>query len=373
MEPLARWFGARTLVVEDGRALVVERSCHCRTAVRRAVAERPVAAYFDTRDDRPVDRRRHGHLPGRRGAGGRRRVVVRQYLLPDFPFEPSLLRALVADLATSERLVTYNGRTFDLPMLAARLTFHGLFREQATIARCPRRPAARRRGACSGGRSAERGWRTWSPACWACGGIRLPGQRGAGALFRLPGRRLAGHPGRGARPQLPGRRQPRPAGRGAVRGCAPAAGATRRCSTRAAWRSTCFAPAPLTMRWSSSSRPRRSPADPAEANALRRVASRLLLATGEVERAEELWRIGTRRASVDAATAWIEVARIRERHRGTWRGVGGRHRGLPRARHGAGARARRQHGCHRPDAAACRGPSPATAALGGRRRSTRRA
>jgi hypothetical protein len=56
-------------------------------------------------------------------------------------------------------------------------------------------------------------------------------------------------------------------------------------------------------------------ADPAEANALRRVASRLLLATGEVERAEDLWRIGTRRASVDAATAWIEVARIRERHR----------------------------------------------------------
>jgi hypothetical protein len=55
-------------------------------------------------------------------------------------------------------------------------------------------------------------------------------------------------------------------------------------------------------------------ADPAEANALRRVASRLLLATGEIERAEELWRLGTRRASVDAAGAWIEVARIRERH-----------------------------------------------------------
>jgi hypothetical protein len=54
--------------------------------------------------------------------------------------------------------------------------------------------------------------------------------------------------------------------------------------------------------------------DPAEANALRRVASRVLLASGQVERAEELWRLGTRRASVDAAAAWIEVARIRERH-----------------------------------------------------------
>jgi hypothetical protein len=55
--------------------------------------------------------------------------------------------------------------------------------------------------------------------------------------------------------------------------------------------------------------------DPAEANALRRIATRLLLVTGQVERAEELWRHGTRRASVDAAAAWMEVARIRERHR----------------------------------------------------------
>jgi hypothetical protein len=62
-------------------------------------------------------------------------------------------------------------------------------------------------------------------------------------------------------------------------------------------------------------------ADPKEANALRRVASRLLIALGQVDRAEELWSLGTRRASVDAATAWIEVARIRERHRGDLRGA----------------------------------------------------
>jgi hypothetical protein len=61
--------------------------------------------------------------------------------------------------------------------------------------------------------------------------------------------------------------------------------------------------------------------DPAEANALRRVASRLLIAVGEVSRAEELWAVGTRRASVDAAAAWIEVARIRERYRGDLRGA----------------------------------------------------
>ena len=38
-------------------------------------------------------------------------------------------------------------------------------------------------------------------------------------------------------------------------------------------------------------------------------------------RAEELWRSGTRQASVDAAAAWIEVARIRERQRGDLRGA----------------------------------------------------
>jgi uncharacterized protein len=64
-----------------------------------------------------------------------------------------------------------------------------------------------------------------------------------------------------------------------------------------------------------------SATDPAEATALRRVASRLLIALGDVERAEQLWTLGTRRASVDAATAWIEVARIRERHRNDIRGA----------------------------------------------------
>jgi len=62
-------------------------------------------------------------------------------------------------------------------------------------------------------------------------------------------------------------------------------------------------------------------ADPAEATALRRVASRLLIALGEVVRAESLWTLGTRRASVDAATSWIEVARIRERHQGDLTGA----------------------------------------------------
>ena len=133
LELLARWFGARTLVVEDGRALVVERQLPLPAEVSRAVAERPAAAYFDTETTGLST-----------GAGtviflaGVARVrgdtmIVRQYLLPDYPFERPLLRALAADLAAADRLVTYNGRTFDMPMLAARLTFHGLFREQATV------------------------------------------------------------------------------------------------------------------------------------------------------------------------------------------------------------------------------------------------
>jgi hypothetical protein len=61
--------------------------------------------------------------------------------------------------------------------------------------------------------------------------------------------------------------------------------------------------------------------DPGEVVSLRRLATRLLLAGGQVDRAEALWTHGTHRASLDAATAWIEVARIRERHRGDLSGA----------------------------------------------------
>jgi hypothetical protein len=40
-----------------------------------------------------------------------------------------------------------------------------------------------------------------------------------------------------------------------------------------------------------------------------------------VDRAEGLWRTSTRRASLDAVLSWIEVARIRERHRGDLQGA----------------------------------------------------
>ena len=49
---------------------------------------------------------------------------------------------------------------------------------------------------------------------------------------------------------------------------------------------------------------------------LRRLASRLLVAAGDTGLAERLWLDGTRGASVEAAWAWVEVARLRERHAG---------------------------------------------------------
>jgi len=315
MELLARWFGARTLVVEGGRALVVERQLPLPDTVRRAVAERPVAAYFDTETTGLST-----------GAGtviflaGVARVcddllVVRQYLLPDYPYERPLLRALVADLAMAERLVSYNGRTFDMPMLAARLTFHGLFRAQATIpeAHDDLLPTARRlfRRPLGGARLAD----VEAGVLGVRREVDCPGSEVPGRYFGYLGGgspdilavvldhnfqdvvSLALLEGELARLRAGGWRDaPVLDPRGM------ALDLLRDGSINDALELVESAQA-IT-------------ADPTEANALRRVASRLLLSTGEVERAEELWRIGTRRASVDAATAWIEVARIRERHRG---------------------------------------------------------
>jgi hypothetical protein len=54
---------------------------------------------------------------------------------------------------------------------------------------------------------------------------------------------------------------------------------------------------------------------------LRRMAARLLVAAGHVDRAESIWREGTRAGSVDAAWSWVEVARLRERQQGDLRGA----------------------------------------------------
>lgn len=317
---LARWFNASTTTVEGGVALVIERSVPVEHRVAEALAHRPEAAYFDTETTGlSTGAGTVIFLAGVARLDGHR-VTVRQYLLPDFPYEPALLRALAADLATAPRLVTYNGRSFDMPMLAARLTVHGLFRLQAAL------PAEH--------------------------DDLLPDAR---RLFRRPlgGARLAdveaGVLGVRRETDCPGSEVPARYF-GYLRDSSPdilaevldhnfqdvvslaLLEAELHHLRAGGWREAAVLdPRGMALELLRAgavddalelvASAQAVTADPAEANALRRVASRLLIALGEVERAEALWRDGTRRASVDAATAWIEVARIRERHLGDLRGA----------------------------------------------------
>ena len=317
---LARWFDARTEVAHGGTALVIERSVAIPLDVAAALAGLTPAAYFDTETTGLSTGAGTVIFMAAVGRVEGTRVTVRQFLLPDYPYEPALLRALAADLATSTRLVTYNGRTFDMPMLAARLTVHGLFHEQSTLpaAHDDLLPVARRlfRRPLGGARLSDveagvLGVRRTSD----CSGSEVPGRyfgylRGGSpdilaevldhnfqdvvslALLEAELCRLRGGGWREARVL-----DPRGMALDLLR--AGAVGDALELVEAA----------------------QAGDSDPAEANALRKVAGRLLIALGEVERAEQLWTLGTRRASVDAATAWIEVARIRERHRGDLRGA----------------------------------------------------
>jgi uncharacterized protein YprB with RNaseH-like and TPR domain len=309
---LARWFDARTHVVEGGTALVVERSVPLPADAAARLADRP-AAYFDTETTGlSTGAGTVIFLAGVARATGSR-MTVRQYLLPDYPYEPALLRALMADLAEAPRLVTYNGRSFDVPMLAARLTVHGLFREQARLPEVhdDLLPDARRlfRRPLGGARLADveagvLGVRRASD----CPGSEVPLRyfgylRGGSpdilaevldhnfqdvvslALLEAELWRLRDGGWRDARVLDPRGMALELLRAGAVDDALELVEAAQAVT-----------------------------ADPKEATALRRVASRLLIALGQVRRAEEVWTGGTRRATLDAATAWIEVARIRERH-----------------------------------------------------------
>jgi hypothetical protein len=316
---LAAWFDARTEVTQGGTALVVEREQPLPVPVAARLASRP-AAYFDTETTGlSTGAGTVIFLAGVARVDGAR-VRVRQYLLPDYPYEPALLRALMADLAAAPRLVTYNGRAFDVPMLAARLTVHGLFREQSTI------PAAH--------------------------DDLLPDAR---RLFRRPlgGARLAdvesGVLGVRRASDCPGSEVPLRYF-GYLRGGSPdilaevldhnfqdvvslALLEAELCRLRdGGWRdATVLDPRGMALDLLRSGAvddalelveaAQAVAPDPGEATALRRIAARLLIAIGNPRRAEELWTRGTRRASLDAATAWIEVARIRERHLGDLAGA----------------------------------------------------
>jgi uncharacterized protein YprB with RNaseH-like and TPR domain len=319
-ELLARWFGARLQVAPDGAAVVVERRVPLAAATVANLVGLQAACYFDTETTglstgagTVVFLAGLGRLEGNQ-------LVVRQLLLPDYPHEAALLRLVAGELAALPRIVTYNGRGFDLPLLTTRLTVHRLFREMAAL---PERhddllPVARRL------------YRR------ILGGARLADVE-AGVLGVV---RTSDCPGS----EVPSRYF------GYLRGGSPdlltdvldhnlqdivslALLEAEIVHLRAGgWRvATVLDPHGMAVELL-----RHGATDEAlevveaamlpgvdqdQAHALRRMATRLLLSAGEVDRAEALWTAATRRASTDAAAAWLEVARIRERHRGDLRGA----------------------------------------------------
>jgi hypothetical protein len=317
---LARWFGARLAVAEGGAAVVVERNVPLTAPVAALLTALPAASYFDTETTglstgagTVVFLSGTGWLDGSH-------LVVRQLLLPDYPHERALLRVLSEDLALRPRLVTYNGRGFDLPLLTTRLTVNGLFREQAALPeqhddllpiarRLFRRPlggarladveaavlGVRRASDCPGSEVPMRyfGWlRGSSPDVLA--DVLDHNLQDIVSLALLEAEVLRLRSG----------------------GWREAPVLDRRGMAVELMRAGAVDDALTLMDEASYSL-----TDPREVTALRRLATRLLLAAGELDRAEALWTAGTRRASLDAAAAWIEVARIRERHRGDLSGA----------------------------------------------------
>lgn len=319
VELLVRWFSARTPPGAPG-AVLVERRVVLDPVTATRLAGLPSATYFDTETTGlSTGAGTVIFLAGLAHVDGDA-LLVRQYLLPDYPYEAPLLRLVAADLAAAQRVVTYNGRAFDLPLLIARLTVNRLFTQQAAL---PGRhddllPAARRlfRRPLGGARLAdvEQG---------VLGVHRVADCPGS----EVPSRYFAYL--RGGSPDL----------LGAVldHNLQDLVSLALLEAELVRLRDGGWRDAPMLdargmaldlLRLGSTDQvleliDRSLPmeVDPGAAHGLRRIATRLLLAARQVDQAEELWRTGTRRASVDAAAAWLEVARIRERHRGDLHGA----------------------------------------------------
>ena len=310
---LARWFGARLEMSDGGSTVVLERSVPLAPEEVAALAPLPPAVYFDTETTGLSTGA--GTVPFLAGTGrlAGDRLIVRQLLLPDYPHERALLRQLCAEL-DAPRLVTYNGRTFDLPLLSSRLTIHGFFTLQAGL---PGRhddllPVARRL------------WRK------PLGGARLADvEAGVLGVRRASDCPSAEVPARYFGYLASGSPEPLAAvldhNLQDIVSLARLEAVIERLP-QGAWRET----AVLDLRGFALELLRAEQGDLAaevleealaratesDAHLLRRIASRLLLSAGAADRAEELWRAATRRASVDAAWAWVEIARIRERQMG---------------------------------------------------------
>lgn len=319
-ELLARWFGARLQVAPDGAAVVVERRVPLPAGVVANLGGLPPACYFDTETTGlSTGAGTVVFLAGVARLEGDQ-LVARQLLLPDYPHEAALLRLVAAELAALPRVVTYNGRGFDLPLLTTRLTVHRLFREMAAL---PEHhddllPVARRlyRRILGGARLAD-------VEAGVLGVVRTSDCPGSEVPSRYFGYLRGGSPDLLAdvldhnlqdivslalleaeitRLRAGGWRVATVFDRYGM-----AVELLRRGATDEALEVVEAAMAPGV--------------DQDRAHSLRRMATRLLLGSGEVDRAEAIWTAATRRASTDAAAAWLEVARIRERHRGDLHGA----------------------------------------------------
>lgn len=319
-EQLARWFGARLQVAPDGAAVVVERRIALPATAAAHLESLPAACYFDTETTglstgagTVVFLAGMAHLEGNQ-------LIARQLLLPDYPHEAALLRLVAAELAALPRVVTYNGRGFDLPLLTTRLTVHRLFREMAAL---PARhddllPVARRlyRRILGGARLAD-------VEAGVLGVVRSSDCPGSEVPSRYFGYLRGGSPdlltdvldhnlqdivslalleAEVTHLRAGGWRDAAVLDRHGM-----AVELLRHGATDEALEVVEAAIAPGV--------------DQDRAHSLRRMATRLLLGAGEVDRAEAVWTAATRRASTDAAAAWLEVARIRERHRGDLHGA----------------------------------------------------
>lgn len=294
--------------------VLVERSIPLDAATVAALEDLPRAAYVDTETTGLSTGAGTVAFLVAIGTLEGDRLRVRQLLLPDYPDEGALLRLVMADLGRVDRLVSYNGRTYDLPLLVARLTVHGLFTAMSGMPgrhddllpvsrRLFRRPLGSARLA-----DIERGVLGIERAA------DLPGSEVPGRWFGYL---------RGGSPDLLADVLDHNLQDVASLALLEAEIIRLR---RGGWRE---APV-LDPRGMVAELLRDGAAadsmellagalqaslDRDEDVSLRRLASRLLVAAGDVERAEEVWHEATHRASVQAAAAWVEVARIRERHR----------------------------------------------------------
>ena len=241
------------------------------------------------------------------------RFVIRQYLLPDYPHEPALLECVASSFTDSDRLVTYNGRCFDVPLYVSRLTIHGL---HASLASIPAQhddllPIARRLWARVLGSarlvSIESGVLGVQRAS-DCASAEVPSRYLAFLRDGCPAplRSVVDHNAHDVLSlalldaELARLRN----------------GAWRTARTLDA-RGMALELLRLGQQAHALELLERAigeAADPGEGLLLRRLASRFLLARGDPGRAEAIWRAATGRASIEAALAWHEVARIRERH-----------------------------------------------------------